>query len=935
MLYFSFIGASSSMCFVAKLVFVILRRRPDINLLMETKKRLPYPRWLIRLMSLWFSCVLVIASISPQSTAAQSIDDPWATPVNLSHSGSATNPAIVSDSNQVLHVVWQDEFANYLYAQLDGDQWSAPEQTQLHLLFGRPDSEETVNQTEEPLYTGPNPLFLSGPGRYIYAVWLTPEGSLYASRVFNRSVKQVSAWHDAQRLSSSADYFAAAVDAGGELHVAYFKADDPSNPAGIYYTRSTRNGLDWTVPVLLYESSYFRTLASGEANISLATAGTPEAPILYAAWDNRARKQVLLAISPDGGKSWGSPIQVAGPAPESGLDGPFNIRVGANANNLVLVWQYGQPGGNCSQFFQSSNDAGATWSEAQTMITNLPGCAQANNIVSPLPADPEGALLLMTKIRNQVYLSAWDGVQWSTPQPQPRLSGFEDPEIYSHIEFDCLQTTLLGETRYIIGCDRGRGGDVWVTSRVLESTSSWFSPPVWSQPEPINNDTPEVEAIEMLAAGDELIHAFFTQRQDPSIYYARWDGTTWSRFTSVLQLPGEVADKASIAVGPENEFFLIVRSSAGSLYYSLANSREANTPSSWSTPSQLSITHDGRVSPADVAWGADGTIYVAYSVPVNDDRGVYLIESKDQGKSWSEPTQVFDGAAAGFEVVGPPTLQVSANGAINVIWKQQSIVADGVSQPFSLYYARSEDAGQTFSKAELVVEAPVSWREIVADSTGNLHVLWRRLDMAKTLWDQVSFDGGRSWQTPQRFPAEGGTATITIDNVGRLHLVDVGQNVINHWLWDGSRWQDEEPVRLSMSSSFDSPVELLAASVNLKGEMLLAYMASQNAADVAQSPLYYSTRMLDIPPNETAMQETLIQSPPPPTTLPATPVPEHLSTTVTKDGSGSNPVESPSGGVNSSDPTSPTARVLLPAAFLLLISIISVVSLWFVRSRMR
>jgi hypothetical protein len=67
-------------------------------------------------------------------------------------------------------------------------------------------------------------------------------------------------------------------------------------------------------------------------------------------------------------------MQVAGPVPDSGVDGPFNIRVGAKENNIVLVWQSGQPEGTCTQYFQSSSDAGSTWSEAHLMFDN-PGCA--------------------------------------------------------------------------------------------------------------------------------------------------------------------------------------------------------------------------------------------------------------------------------------------------------------------------------------------------------------------------------------------------------------------------------------------------------------------------------------------------------------------------------------------------------------------------------
>ena len=284
-----------------------------------------------------------------------------------------------------------------------------------------------------------------------------------------------------------------------------------------------------------------------------------------------------------------------------------------------------------------------------------------------------------------------------------------------------------------------------------------FSRLVWSQLSPVTSDNLEMEAVELVATDDGLIHAFFSQHQDPAIYYTYWDGELWSRITPVLKLPEGEAGWPAIAAGPENELFLIAPNNQGALYFSRATSGNAVIESSWSTPTRLGIGHDGEIGSVDVAWDAAGTVYVAYSVPVNEERGIYLVQSKDHGTTWSEPLQVFNGAAAGFDLVGAPSLLTSENGFLHIIWKQQSIQGDGVPQPLSLYYTRSEDGGHTFSDAELVVEEPVAWREIVTDGKGNLHLLWQPQDTLTTVWDQVSLDGGRSWQFPQGLPDEGMT----------------------------------------------------------------------------------------------------------------------------------------------------------------------------------
>src|SRR6266498_5575967 len=94
--------------------------------------------WMFRLMRLLFASTLLIMFITPSLALAQSTDDPWTTPVNLSHSGVGANPAIVSDSELIVHVVWQNNLQEFIYARLDGAQWTSPEITDLDRLFTVP-----------------------------------------------------------------------------------------------------------------------------------------------------------------------------------------------------------------------------------------------------------------------------------------------------------------------------------------------------------------------------------------------------------------------------------------------------------------------------------------------------------------------------------------------------------------------------------------------------------------------------------------------------------------------------------------------------------------------------------------------------------------------------------------------------------------------------
>lgn len=876
--------------------------------------------WKFRLVRLLFTSALFIASNAPSWALAQTTEDPWAVPLNLSHSGVAINPDIVIDSEAVVHAVWQDEMANLVYTRLDGDQWRAPKTTDLNRLFRMPTESERA-RSESTVYTGPNPLFIAGPGPYIFAFWLTPEGKLFTSKVTNQNFEHFSAWDVGGIIASQAASFTVAVDARGEWHLAYFRTvDDPRAPAGLYYTHSRNSGWNWAIPELLYESPYLRRLDEGEANLSLTTAGADDSVRVYIAWDNRPRKQVLLAQSTDAGRSWEQPVLVAGPAPDS-EDGPFNIHVGANHDSIVLVWQSGRPGGGCSQLFQSSRDGGATWSEPQPMIEDLLGCTQSNGFVITPVSSPDGLTYFLTESQSEIYLSAWNGRRWSEPQEQPALAGFEDPEVFTQVDYGCHRASLLGERLYIVGCDQSGGGDVWVTSRDLGSDTSWFSSPVWSQPSPVTDDTLETEAVELVTTEDDVIHAFFSQHQDPVIYYTSWNGELWSSITPVLRLPDGEAGWPAIAAGPGNELFLIARNNRGGIYFSRATSESAVIASNWSTPTLLGIAHDGEVGSVDLARDSSGTVYVAYSVPVNEQRGIYLVQSKDDGATWTEPLKVFDGAAAGFDLVGTPSLLISANGFLHVIWKEQSIQGDGVTEPLSLYYARSQDGGHSFTDAEMVVEEPVAWREIAADGNGNLHLLWQPQGTPTTVWDQVSMDGGHTWQYPQGLPDQGRLAAVARDPAGRLHLVGVGPVALGHWHWDGSRWHSEAPPVWTLSSQ--SPVELLAAAVNKQGKMMIVLEEPTGEGEAAESTLFYSTRTLDLPTEQTAVTEVPTATLLSPTITAATDTPEHLLIpTASVDNQAVNQGQVDS--AESNNPITPFTMALIPVAVILL-SVLAIV----------
>ena len=71
-------------------------RTLSIQIALRSRSR--HSGWMFRLVKFFFASAVFLASITPSWALAQSADDVWAEPLNISHSGVATNPAMVTDS---------------------------------------------------------------------------------------------------------------------------------------------------------------------------------------------------------------------------------------------------------------------------------------------------------------------------------------------------------------------------------------------------------------------------------------------------------------------------------------------------------------------------------------------------------------------------------------------------------------------------------------------------------------------------------------------------------------------------------------------------------------------------------------------------------------------------------------------------------------------
>lgn len=855
----------------------------------ETKQRIIFLGKLSFLLFL-LSNLLAIAGLDQGTpAAAQAIDENWTNPVNLSHSGSATNPRLVIDASGQYHVLWTDLFAGFVYMTGNGIEWSTPEGVRLP-------------------FAGYEPILLADDYGNIHAFWLdnsrtstggTAAATLYHSQVKTENFANSHVWTRPVIVAGHAVGADATIDRNGRLHVSIIQPLETGGLVpGIYYLNSDVLRRRWSAPVLLYESPYFRSLKREIARVSIAYANPTddEAGHIYVAWDNTLRERVYAARSVDGGDTWDEPFEVDAPVDGTLASGPSKIVIEAQGENVLMIWQTARSGASCLQYSQWSTDGGETWEPRKRMFEEIPGCPEDNQVI----LGEGGALYLLSTIHTQVYLLAWDGARWSNPQPQLTLGGFMDPDTYRSVEFECRQPVLVNDAEeeetavprlYIIGCDAGGSQDIWLTSRELRYNPNWFADaPLWEELFSVYSSQSQVLTPVLLVDQADRMHALWSQSTGTqvnglgmTIYHARRESGQWSRPEAVLASPAGKAEQPAAALNSDGKLLAVWSGGeSGEIYFSEVQADRAVVPAAWTEPVRLPMQRLAGGSP-DILVDPRGRIYVAYVIPLNEQRGVYLTWSDDGGQNWIDARMIFDAGAAGWAMVDQPRLTLAGDGQLHLIWARYSL--PGGPGALGLYYANSTDGGQNWSQAWAITGKMVIWSQITTVGEQEVHRFWQEQSNGRaTLWHEHSTNGGLTWTRTSPVSVFGnaiGNPTVTRDRLDHLHLLQVvnrgvsglaDQNfLLQHWVWDGERWHPDQNLDLSRRIAAD--ISNLVAAVSNDGHLGVSFLGSPaNSLTGTETSLFFTSRLLNMPSEEPA---TLPSLPPFPTVQPATPAPDH------------------------------------------------------------
>jgi hypothetical protein len=312
---------------------------------------------------------------------------------------------------------------------------------------------------------------------------------------------------------------------------------------------------------------------------------------------------------------------------------------------------------------------------------------------------------------------------------------------------------------------------------------------IWSAPTNLSN-TPQASAHPAAIADDfGYVHVFWSEEvggepmgQDVSIsntgntiYYARWDGASWLPPIDILYVPGEsLAEWPRVAIDQDNMLH-VVWTSVLNVYYSNAPAWAADSARAWSEP--VSLTDDS----ASAAWGTDiavdpaGNVHVVYATG-GAGAAMYYTRSFDDGATWESASQI-------SSAYDPPdtrhnTVQIisDSTGRLHVVWRSARL--DSGEQ--TIHYARSLDGGITWNQPlEMATkdefDFAVALPYLAEYRNAELHLIYADGPGSVGRFHRISSDGGATWSVPYHIITEmvgiNGYVIPVVDGLGRMHLV--------------------------------------------------------------------------------------------------------------------------------------------------------------------
>jgi hypothetical protein len=432
--------------------------------------------------------------------------------------------------------------------------------------------------------------------------------------------------------------------------------------------------------------------------------------------------------------------------------------------------------------------------------------------------------------------------------------------------------------------------------------------------------------IHQFSLEDATVDAIFCARRNQ-------DGT-WTEPVDVLVPSGGVRFYSLAAAIDARDMIHVVSTSDAGLDYSQAQADAAGRATGWLKPRSISRA---RAGPSGIAVGADEVIHVIYPEIYVSPGTVFYIKSADGGATWSEPRAV--SAPAQSQVVAANAqIAVANSGRLHVVWTE--MIED--FPPSGVFYASSDDQGQTWSAPQMVAGRGYGWIGVgLEDDERLVHLVWTGTGDVAGKYHAISTNGGLTWSQPEQILYGWwgflGFPVFALDSADNLHLsigasrsfASQGQEWLGdpwsghgdifHSVWQGTTWSMAEHVSADVwSPDLEQAFPGMAVS---EGNLLHIAWSGWYHPNQEDSRLWVASRRLDTPRIETATGMATATLPMTPSLGPAATPPEQAGTLATSaaEQAGREPPSS-NGPVAQRQPLDPLLVGVAPA--LLLVAIV-------------
>lgn len=178
-------------------------------------------------------------------------------------------------------------------------------------------------------------------------------------------------------------------------------------------------------------------------------------------------------------------------------------------------------------------------------------------------------------------------------------------------------------------------------------------------------------------------------------------------------------------------------------------SRSGDQGKSFTKPARIAGGAEARPARGpSLAAGADGVVYLAWTVGEDEAANIHLAISRDFGSSFGEPRTVFQRKGH----ADAPKLAVDGKGILHLVYAEG---ATGRRGPYGIFYTRSVDGARSFDTPRGIPGAHLNRFESAGfpslglDGEDNLYVVWelypKRGHFPQGLGLSVSSDAGKSF----------------------------------------------------------------------------------------------------------------------------------------------------------------------------------------------